>query len=139
MYQRGIQHVHLKCIYYHYYNIRPTVGNNVFNDVKSILAICLSQKNIQGPSSVMILCSLQNSIHPPEMEINPPKTGCDRLCGRVIIRSYRQSSRVIIIIRSYRQSSHRYPTDVECMICQCVAVYMYVYQVTLEVTSRVFC
>ena len=34
-------------------------------------------------SSAMIISSLHNSSHPPEIEINPPKTACGYLCGGV--------------------------------------------------------
>ena len=73
--------MHLKCTYYHYYNICPTVGNNVFNDVNSILAICHSLQKYLGTIFSHDICSSQNSIHPQEMEITPPKTGCVCLCG----------------------------------------------------------
>ena len=66
-----------------------------------IKMVCSAQ--LYGCLSSLITSSLHNSIHPPEMEINPPKIawGCP-------------SGRAMIIFKSHTQSSH--PVECNCQL-----------------------
>ena len=53
-----------------------------------IKTLCSAQ--LYGRLSLLITSSLHNSVHPPEMEINPPKTalGCPRGRAMIIFNSH---------------------------------------------------